>query len=164
MTGYPHPDCADMDCETCPERDTCPDYRPNGPRIIRASSTKHPLVVYIAHPMSGYPAEYLHNCGRMLYEWSEVNSMGFVGVCPATDMLLGLAIATMGQNAPTVDDYRRWSMAILERCDVLYVSGTHHEDGRPSDGVTAEIARAEWLNMPIVWSIEELAAMRGTEP
>jgi len=83
-----------------------------------------------------------------------------VAFCPAADMLLGL-------HAPRVLDvqeYRDASMAWLEVSDAVLVIGTHHRDGRPSDGVHDEIARANELRIPVCYSMEELLRLRGTEP
>ena len=121
--------------------------------------------VYIAHPMSGYPADYLHNCGLMLQTWAVLAGAGFYPYCLAADMLLGLLWPTIGATEPpTTRQYRDWSMAWLGCCDVLYVVAADHRDGTPSAGVRDEIRRAEELGIPVVYSIEELLRMRGSEP
>jgi len=52
-----------------------------------------------------------------------------------------------------LQDYYDYSMAWLEVSDVVYVQGDNY---RESKGTMAEIKRAEGLNIPIVYSFEEL--------
>lgn len=151
-----------MACAYCPASQSCPDYQPNGdvepdpPRRLRR--------VYIAGPMSDYPAQYLHHCGDMIGTWLELANLGFSPYCPAQDLLLGLVWGATMSDPPTVAAYRRWSMDWLEASDALLVVGTHHVDGRLSTGVAEEIRRAEYLHIPIFYSVEDLCRARGTEP
>jgi len=58
----------------------------------------------------------------------------------------------------TVEDYYRYSMAWLEVSDVVLVL----PDSEKSKGTQAEIKRAEELEIPVVYSIEELDGFKET--
>lgn len=123
--------------------------------------------VYIFGPMTGLPAEYLHNCGVMLRMWHEVTMLGMAAFCPAVDALLGMQHGSVAgyEGAPlTIEQYRLNSLKWLDVSDVLYGQRRTRLDGSRSDGIEDELAHARHLGIPVVWSIEELCALRGTEP
>ena len=156
------PECEEMACAYCPESQSCPDYVANGD--ADPEPPRHLRRVYIAHPMSDFPAQYLHNCGNMVGCWLELANLGFSPYCPATDMVLGLLWGAVMSDPPTVEQYRRWSMDWLEASEAVLVLGTHHADGRRSDGVADEIRRADECRIPVFYSVEDLCRERGTEP
>ena len=71
--------------------------------------TDRAFYVYIAGPMSGYPAEYLANCARMSALSRQFMDLGLCPINPAGDLLEGLASQT-----PMLDEqYKRRSMDLL---------------------------------------------------
>jgi len=148
----------EMDCAACPQRDGCDQCEQV------AYSSKPLLKVYIAHPLSGPPNEYLYNCGQMDVASVEVAAIGFAPFNPADDMRRGVAASILLGLRYNTADYQRVSMAWLEAADVVLVLATHRLDGTPSDGVAAEVARADELHIPVVYSTDELCRLRGSEP
>ena len=105
-------------------------------------------LVYIAGPLSGREVQYLENVARMLQVWRKLVEAGYACVCPAADLLLGL----VSPFAWPASMYKKQSMELLRRCDVVFV--TNPADITP--GVAAEIAEAERLQIPVAYSVEML--------
>lgn len=125
-------------------------------------STSRPLRVYIAGPLSDFPADYLNNCGKMISAWQDINAAGHAAYCPAADLLLGLSRGATNGQAYSVEQYRAWSMAWLDVADVLVVIGWKHEDGRESEGVKAEVVAAEYAGIPVCYDgVEEFRRVYG---
>lgn len=120
--------------------------------------------VYIAGPMSGYPAEYLANCARMSAYSRQFMDLGLCPINPAGDLLEGLASQTQMMDA----EYKARSMDLLRLLGTLepgraavFVVATKHRNGSVSGGVAAEIAEAKNLGIPVVRSLGELLALRA---
>jgi hypothetical protein len=116
-----------------------------------------PRYIYIAHPLTDLPAQYLANvaaisrCSRRLIE------RGFCPINPAGDMLEGL----MSDTPLTIEQYQLRSLQLLDLLRgregaALLVLTTCHMDGRESAGVWAEIHHAEACGIPVVWGEGEL--------
>ena len=78
----------------------------------------------------------------------EVLLAGFSPFCPWLDYQFNLMLRDDEQL--TVEDYYEYSMAWLEVSDIMLVL-PNSED---SEGVQAEIARAEELDIPICYSLD----------
>jgi len=116
-----------------------------------------PVYVYVAGPLTGDPGDYLASVAAMAQTCRALWRPSVVPVCPADDLVLGLASA----EPLRVADYQERSLALLRlvaraerRC--LYVTGEHHRDGRPSRGVAAEIQLAMALGVPVVRTVDEV--------
>jgi hypothetical protein len=126
--------------------------------------TDRAFYVYIAGPMSGYPAEYLANCARMSAFSRQFMDLGLCPINPAGDLLEGLASQT-----PLLDEeYKRRSMDLLRLLGALergraavFVISNKHRNGSISSGVADEIAEAEKLGIPVVYDVGELLARRA---
>jgi len=110
--------------------------------------------VYIAGPLSGSECQYMANVGHMLRVWRELMEMGFACVCPCADLLAGF----MRPTPLDVMAYKRQSMELMRRCDVVYISLPTFNQ-RISWGVQAEIDEAKRLGIPVTYSIGELAGL-----
>jgi len=120
--------------------------------------------VYVAGRLSGTPAEYLANLHDMCSMSRALMEAGYVPINPGADALEGLM---SGEMLPT-SHYQSRSMDLLRllaghRAAVL-VGETHHRDGAPSGGTFREVEEAQRLGVPVCWSVEELAQVRGSEP
>lgn len=113
----------------------------------------HPLRVYVAGPLSGREVDYIANCGRIDAACADVMALGCAPFNPAADRLLGM----QAEYSFPVEAYKAASLAWLACSDVMYVCG----DATP--GVRAEIEFCRERGIPVVWSTEELAQVRGTE-
>jgi len=107
--------------------------------------------VYIAGPYSADNIiSCLNNMRIGMRAGLEVFLAGFSPWVPWHDFHHQLML--QGDERLTVDDYYRYSMAWLEVSDALFVL-----DGwATSKGTIAEINRAEELNIPVFYSMEEL--------
>lgn len=117
--------------------------------------------VYVASPMSGYPGEYLANCARMSAVSRQFMDLGMCPINAAGDMLEGLA-----SPIPLTDEaFKRRSMDLLRLLPMqdaaVFVIGTRHRNGSISTGVAAEIEEAMSLDIPVVFDLGELLALRA---
>lgn len=120
--------------------------------ILPAPETFKPhgkMRVYIAGRMSGCETDYLANVARMLETWRKLVESGYAPYCPATDLLLGL----VSPGGIDVHTYRDLSMEWLRASDAVFISNP--DDITP--GQEAEIAEAERLDIPVAYTVEELA-------
>ena len=123
-----------------------------------------PTYVYVAGRLSGDPAEYLANLHEMCAASRRLMDAGYVPINPGADALEGL----MSGEVLPVEHYQRRSLCLLRLLyghrAALFVVNLEHRDGTPSVGTLREIAEARRLELPVVWSMEELAQLRGSEP
>jgi hypothetical protein len=108
--------------------------------------------VYVAAPMTGYPGEYLANVARMSAYSRRLMDAGYCTINPAADIIEGLA----GGEPMTTAAYQERSLDLLRllagRDDAeMHVLGTHHADGRESQGVAAEIRECTRLGVVVVF-------------
>jgi len=92
----------------------------------------------------------LDNMRRGMRKSTEVLLAGYSPFCPWLDYHFQLMLRE--NEILTVEDYYRYSMAWLEVSDVVLVLPNSDK----SNGTQAEIKRAEELNIPICYSLEEL--------
>ena len=123
-----------------------------------------PMYVYVAGPLSDLPPQYLANVARMTQVSRSLAESGYITINPAADMLEGL----MSPAPWPLSLYHSRSMGLLRllegRRGALYVVSVRHADGTISGGVTAEIAEAFRLRIPVVWTREELDELRDARP
>jgi len=170
-------DCTDTDC---PKRGSdnmaCEDFTSDtqpglegpeaGTRDQNATSqvaVESRFYVYVAGRLSGPPPEYLANLHDMCAASRRLMEAGYVPINPGADALEGLM---SGEVLPK-EHYQRRSLHLLRllagKRAALYVVNLQHPDGTPSSGTVREIDEARRLDMPVVWSMEELAQLRGSE-
>lgn len=121
------------------------------------------MYVYIAGRMSGQPSEYLANVREMSAASRALMEAGFCPINPAGDLLEGL----VSEQPIPKELFQRRSLDLLRllrgRRGAMLVLHATHRGGRRSEGVHREIRECELLGIPVVYSIEELAQIRGTE-
>lgn len=137
---------------------------PGLPRAEGGGGMSKPFYVYVAGPITGWPAAYLANVARMSAYSRQFMDLGLCPINPAGDLLEGLA-----SQAPLSDAaYKRRSMDLLRllegRPAALFVIATQHRSGIISSGVTAEIAEAKRLHIPVVYDVGALLAVRAGAP
>jgi len=88
---------------------------------------------------------YLRNLGRMIAEAAALWALGYPVFIPGLDCLLFMVAGALDIPVGPADVYAN-SLAIQERCDVLYVP----PDEPLTDGVAAEYDHALRLGQPIV--------------
>jgi hypothetical protein len=121
-----------------------------------------PFYVYVAGPLSDYPAQYLANVRMMSLVSRKLIDAGYTTINPAGDMLDGL----MSTTPLTIEQYQQRSMDLLRLLKgqpraALYVLSGIHADGRLSRGVAAEVEQADVWGIPIARTVDELDALRG---
>lgn len=122
--------------------------------------------VYLAHPLSDMPPQYLANVAAMTAMSRKLLELEYCPINPAADALEGL----MSSAPLTLEQYQRRSMDPLRLLGALergraavFVIATLHRNGSVSGGVAAEIAEADKLSIPVVHSLGELLALRAGE-
>lgn len=155
-------------CRTCADAD-CPKHGSDNAECEDYTSVAEPsepgaFYVYVANRLSGHPGEYLANLHEMSVASRALMETGYVPVNPGGDMLDGLMSGVVLDTA----HYQSRSLDILRLLAhvprrALYVLHTKHRDGSPSGGVLAEMRECERLGIPVVFSPEELARLRGSE-
>ena len=110
--------------------------------------------IYVAGAYSANNViDVLANIRQGIMKSADLLNLGYAVFCPHLDFQF--ALSPYG-SCLTVEDYQVNSMAWLEVSDVVYVL----PNSENSKGVSAEIARAVTLNIPVVFSIEELSKIR----
>jgi len=75
-----------------------------------------------------------------------------------------VGVCLMSDEAMPVEHYQRRSMDLLHllagKPAALYVTETHHFDGRQSKGVATEITAAEDLGIPVVYTMSDLMRLK----
>jgi len=121
---------------------------------------REPFYIYVAGPLSDYPAQYLANVSRMTLESRLLAEAGYVPINPAADLLEGL----LGVSAWPLERYQQRSMDLMRLLQhvngCVFVTSTVHADGRESAGVTAEIEEARRLGIPVCYSALQVDACR----
>lgn len=116
--------------------------------------------VYVAGPLSDTPGGYLANVARISRVSRMLMERGYCPINPAADLIDGL----MSDEAMPVEHYQRRSMDLLHllagKPAALYVTETHHFDGRQSKGVATEITAAEDLGIPVVYTMSDLMRLK----
>jgi hypothetical protein len=112
-----------------------------------------PFYVYIAGPLSDFPAQYLANVAAISRLSRELMEDGYCPINPAGDALEGL----MSDVPLTILQYHVRSMHLLRllkghKRAALFVISDRHADGRESSGVAAEIESAEAWEISVVWT------------
>jgi oligoribonuclease NrnB/cAMP/cGMP phosphodiesterase (DHH superfamily) len=103
--------------------------------------------IYIAGALNNDAAHYIQNLHRMIIHAEKVRRMGTTVYVPGNDFLQGLVIGNW-----KYEDYVENTMSFMEICDaVSLVAGW-----RNSKGTQKEIKRAEELNIPVLYNLEEL--------
>lgn len=138
-------------------------------RETDAALKESPFYIYIAGPLSDFPAQYLSHATRMSREARWCMEQGWVPFNPAADLIEGL------MSVKPMPDlmYHKRSMDMLRliaRAEkrAIYVVGDRHYNGALSGGVFKEMVEAKHLGIPICRSRDELIAMQdfyldGTE-
>jgi hypothetical protein len=111
---------------------------------------KNRIKVYVA---GAYSADnvlsVLQNIGRGEKACAELFRLGFAPFCPWSDRIF----ITHNPSAHfTIEDFYEYSITWLEVSEVMLVLPSHSESG----GTVKEIARANELKIPVVYSIDEL--------
>jgi hypothetical protein len=136
----------------------------NGEPEANPRPSLEPFYVYVAGRLSGDPAEYLANLHDMCAMSRQLMEAGYVPVNPGADALEGLM---SGEVLPT-SHYQSRSMDLLRLLTghraAIIVGNMRHRDGSISGGTAREIEEAQRLGIPVVWSREELARVRGSGP
>ena len=159
MTTRPYPDCDDRDCDVCQARSGCPAYEREEPLT---------MYVYVAGPLSAPPSEYLAYVHRMSIACRQLVERRCCPLNPGADLVEGLT----HPDVLPVEAYKRRGLETLTL--LAYAKAAGHpvcvwvlavtkDGGQSSSGVLAELALAQELGIPIVESIEEVCALRGTE-
>ncbi len=155
--------CTDIECgDHGKEQNGCTEW--TNERLPAAQSKT--LYVYVANRMSGDPAQYLCNVGEMARISAALILRGFCPFNPAGDFLDGIML----EEPIPVELYHERSMhllrlfALAKPHAVMLVLHANHRNGERSVGVAGEIEEARKLGIPIVWSVEELCGLRGSEP
>jgi hypothetical protein len=121
---------------------------------------KEPFYVYVAGPLSDMPTQYLANVHELCAASRMLMHFECCPINPTADLLEGLASGV----AMALEIYQERSLNLLRLLDgksaCVYVTATHHADGRISAGVAAEIAQAVALRIPIVRTLEEVLELR----
>jgi hypothetical protein len=121
---------------------------------------REPFYIYVAGPLSDYPAQYLANVSRMTLESRLLAEAGYVPINPAADLLEGL----LGVSAWPLERYQERSMDLMRLLEhvngCVYVTSTAHADGRESTGVAGEVAEAKRLGIPVFYSRLQLDSWR----
>ena len=154
---YPEHRKTDSACRTdCPAWEDCPGDvdEPETDSESQERPVSRLRRVYVAGPLSGSEVEYIHNCARLDRASAEVVSLGMAPFNPAADRTWGQFVS----DPLEADVYKALSFAWLYVSDVMYVCG------RISPGVQAEVEFCGRHDIPVVYSLEELAELRGTEP
>ena len=108
-------------------------------------------IVYVAGAYSADNVIGLLDNIRNGQRWgTKVFLKGFAPFCPWNDLHFQLMLRE--GEVLDVQQYYDYSMAFLERSDIVFVTPNWEE----SKGTIAEIARAEELGIPVVYSIEDL--------
>ena len=107
--------------------------------------------VYVAGSMSDPECiEFLMNLNRGIEVSKELLLMGYAPYSPFIDFQFFLALR--GNEYITGEMIKAYSMEWLEVSEAVLVLPNHHQ----SKGTLAEIARAEELDIPVYYSMEEL--------
>jgi hypothetical protein len=150
-------DCDELCTQSCPEFDNCPE------RNLQVEGDSRTFYVYVANRLSGDPGQYLANLREMSAMSRALMEAGFVPLTPGGDFLEGL----VSPEPMPVSAYQRRALDLLRllagRRAALLVVNAAHRNGRRSEGVHVEISTAMELGIPVAYSIEELAQLRGTE-
>ena len=123
--------------------------------------TEPPFYVYLAGPMSSYPADYLASCARMSTYSRQLMDLEICTINPAGDLLEGLA-----SQIPLTDaQYKRRSLDLLRLLEgkpaAVFVIALKNRSGTISSGVADEIAEATRLGIPVVYDVGSLLAVRA---
>lgn len=145
----------------CPARDDCPngDERPCRP-------TPPAFYVALIGPLTDGPVGYLGNVRRFCDAAAALMLAGFCPVNPAADLLEcyadpALTVAIVQER--TRQMIRLVALAPPGRRAALCL-GTRNAVGRLSFGTVEELAACGELGIPVCTTLDELLAMRGTEP
>lgn len=122
---------------------------------------REPFYVYLCHPITGLPSEYLANVAAISAFSCELMMNGFCPINPAADLLEGL----MSQEPLPIESYHRRAMELLgllrgQSRAALYVMRRKRLDGSLASGVTEEIEQAIKWAIPVVCTRTELEQMR----
>lgn len=170
---FPQFRCTSQCLPACPRMEDCgcgEDDSEANPQVTAeaTSSDSREFYVYVANRLSGHPGEYLANVHELSRVCRRLMDAGYVVVNPAGDLLEGL----MSGDVLPVSAYQKRSLGLLHLVitahrfgyrAALRVEHGMHRDGSISHGVIDEIAAAQEAGLPVVWSDEQLAALRGTE-
>lgn len=120
-----------------------------------------PFYVYIAHPLSDLPPQYLANVATVCLVARDLMKYGFTPINPAADLLEGI----VGAEPLPLELYQERSLNLLRllagRRAALYVLGDRHADGRGSKGVAGEVAEAIRLGIPRAYLFRTLLELRA---
>ena len=122
--------------------------------------------VYVADSLTAPPSEYLAYVHRMSAAARKLVELGFCPLNPAADLVEGLT----SPDVLPVECYQRRSLEVLRLLEYAQLAGhfccllvlaSATDEGRESSGVAAEIALARELDIPVVYSLSDVCAMRG---
>ena len=103
--------------------------------------------IFVSGKLNGCSCEYIKNLHQMVRVTNEIRDLGFAVFCPGIDILLGFLDGNF-----EYDDYFDNNVEFLKVCDALYVM----PDSEKSEGVKKEREIAEFWNIPIFESLEDL--------
>ena len=96
---------------------------------------------------------YIGNVGRMIREAVRLWALGYPVFVPCLDILVFIVASALDVEVKMDDVYAN-SIAIMRRCDVVYIPGP-----ALADGVGAEHNEAQRLHMPVARSRGELSQL-----
>jgi len=103
--------------------------------------------VYVAGKLNADAVGYIKNVHNMIRVSNEIRRLGYSVFVPCLDILCGLLAGDF-----TYQDYALNNMKWLEKSDIVYVL----PESENSKGTQAEIARAQELDIPILYSLDML--------
>lgn len=107
--------------------------------------------VYVAGKLSDMPAGYIRNMHQMIRHADIIRRAGFAPFTPCLDILIGLVAGNISEG-----EYYKIGLSWLEVADAMFVL-PNSED---SKGTQHEIEKAEELNIPVFYTLQELEAWR----
>ena len=125
-----------------------------------------PFYVALIGPLTDGPVGYLGNVRRFCDVAAELMLAGFCPVNPAVDLLEVYANSAL--TVEIVQERTRQMIQLVARAPhgrrAALCLGTHNGAGEPSFGTLGEIVNYRDLGVPVLTTLAELYAMRGSEP
>lgn len=108
-------------------------------------------LIYVASPLSDMPLNYLYWLGAMNTTALKLYDMGWAPLIPGNDLLF----CYRAERPIMMEELLDIDMSYIEACSALYVVAYNHFNGKPSEGVTKELAHATACHIPVVSSLKE---------
>jgi len=103
--------------------------------------------VYVAGKLNADAPNYIKNCHKMIKTADKIRRIGFSVYVPCLDFLSGLVMGDYEYQ-----DYYENNIPWMESANIVFVCEGYED----SIGTKKEIIHADKLDIPVVYSIEEL--------